>query len=144
MTTKTTPPAAMDRRATKQAGGRTSFSVRQALHVLIAAATWLLFFYWWGIVLPQVRRDEAVSAALLIALSSIATALLTAAWVRYNLGIYRRKGPRLQLTPATPPRDADPLGRKIVRPDEGTLRASRVVVVAVDGDMKTIEPGEAS
>ncbi len=144
MTTKPTPPAAMDDRSTTQADGRASFTVREALHVLIAAATWFLFIYWWGIVLPQVRRDEAVSAALFIALSSLATALLTAAWVRYNLGIYRRKGPRLQLTPAAPPRDADALGRKIVRPDDGTLCASRIVVVAVDGDRKTIAPGGAS
>ncbi len=144
MTTKTTPPAAMEDRSAKQADGAAPFSVREALHVLIAAATWLLFLYWWGIVLPQVRRDEAVSAALFIAVSSLATVLLTAAWIRYNLRLYRRKGPRLQLTPAAPPRDADRLGRKIVRPDGGTLRASRVVVVGFDGDVKTFEPGEAS
>ena len=144
MTTKTTPHAAMDDRSTNHVDGRASFSVREAFHVLIAAATWLLFIYWWGIVLPQIRRDDAVSAGLFIALSTLVTVLLTAAWVRYNLGIHRRKGPRLQLTPAAPPRDTDALGRKIVRPDEGTLRAARVVVVAVDGDVKTIRPGEAS
>jgi len=144
MTTKTTPPAAMDDRSTKQADGSAPFTVREAFHVVIAVATWLLFFYWWGIVLPQVGRDDAVTAALIIVLSAMATAVLTAAWVRYNLGIYRRKGPRLQLTPAVPARDADALGRKIVRPDDGILRASPVVVVAVDGDRKTIEPGGAT
>jgi len=117
MTTKTTPPAAMDRRATKQAGGRTSFSVRQALHVLIAAATWLLFFYWWGIVLPQVRRDEAVSAALLITLSSLATVLLTAVIAalskdlrRYDFRNHAEVIPRFPAKEPTPGRAGTPIG----------------------------------
>ncbi len=144
MKTTAPPPAAIDDPPTKQADGKTALTVREALHVLIAAATWFLFFYWWRLVLPQVRRDEAVAAAFLIAVTSLATAVLTAAWVRYNIGIFRRKGPRLRLTPEVQPRDADALGRKIVRPDDGILRASRAVVVAVDGDRKTIAPGGAS
>src|SRR5512145_78198 len=144
MTTKTTPGGAMNERSATRGDGRARVTWREAFHVLLAAATWVLFFYWWGIVLPQVRRDDAVMAALFIVLTSAATALLTAAWVRYNIGIYRRKGPRLQLTPAAPNRDTDALGRAIVRPDDGSLRTSRVVVVAVDGDRKTMEPGGES
>jgi len=144
MKTTAPPPAAIDGPPTRQADGTTPLAVREALHVLVAAATWFLFFYWWRLVMPQVRRDEAVAAALFIAVSSLATTVLTAAWVRYNIGIYRRKGPRLTLTPEARPRDADALGRKIVRPDDGALCASRVVVVSVDGDRKTIAPGEAS
>jgi len=144
MERKTHPPAAMDDHSTKQADGKMPLTVREALQALIAAATWFLFLYWWGLVMPQVRRDEAVAAALFIAVSSLATTVLTATWVRYNIGIYRRKGPRLTLTPEARPRDADALGRKIVRPDDGALCASRVVVVSVDGDRKTIAPGEAS
>ncbi len=143
MTTKPTPPPANDDPAKRPAPAGTTLPVREALHALVAAATWLLFFYWWWIVLPQVRRDDAVVAGLFIALTSLATALLTAAWVHYNLGIYRRKGPRLTLPPAVPERDTDALGRKIVRPDDASLRAARVIDVAVDGGRKTIGPSEA-
>ncbi len=144
MTTTTTPPAGIDRRPPNRAAARVAASVREVLHLLVAAATWILFFYWWGIVLPQVRRDDAVVAVLFIALTSLATAVVTGAWIRYNIGIYRRKGPRLQLTPPAAGRDTDALGRTIVGPDDGSLRASRIVVVAVDGDRKTIEPGGGS
>ncbi len=141
MTTNTTPAGAANDRPTTRAEGRALPRIREALHVLIAAATWVLFFYWWGIVLPQVRRDDALVVALFIVVASAATALLTAAWIRYNIGIYRRKGPRLKLTPEAPDPDTDSLGRTIVRPDDASLRASQVVIVAVDGDRKTIAPG---
>ncbi len=144
MRTNTTLPPPADGRPAAPADVRAPLTVREVAHVLIATATWVLFFYWWAIVLPQVRRKDAIVAALIIVLASLATAVLTAVWVRYNLDIYRRKGPRLLLTPAVPDRDVDALGRRIVRPDDGSLRLSRVVVVAVDGDRKTIEPGEAS
>ncbi len=143
MTTKTIPPPAKDARSDRPADVKAPLAVREAFHVLIAVATWVLFCYWWIVVLPQVRREDAVTAGLFIAFTSLATGFLTAAWIRYNLGIYRRKGPRLQVTPAAPDRDTDALGRKIVRPDDASLRGARLVVVALDADRKTITPDGA-
>ncbi len=141
MTTKTISTAAKDDRTGRPAGVGGPVGLRDALHLLIAAASWFLFFYWWAIVLPQVRREDAVVALLFIAFTTVATGLLTAAWIRYNLDIYRRKGPRLLLTPAAADPNTDALGRTIARPDDASLHNARVVVVAVDGDRKTIGPG---
>jgi hypothetical protein len=110
-----------------------AFSFRDALHVLVVLVGWALFFYWWWIVLPSTSLDEAAWALLVILGISLATALGTAGWVRYNLGIYRRKGPRRTVPDVVEDADADVLGRKLSHPGVERLRASRLVTVSLTG-----------
>lgn len=116
-------------------------TLRGVFHALIVLSAWLLFWSWWGRVLPLVRRDDAVAAILLIALSTLVTVVLTAAWVRHNLSIFRLKGPRTGLPAVSETRDADSLGRPIRRSGGGPLNRARIVSVTVDEDAKTFEPG---
>ena len=128
----------------KQGGGRKWPTVlRGALHVLITLCGWGLFFYWWGCVLPAISTKEAGWALLYILVVFLLTGLLTVGWVRYNVGIYRRKGPRRNIPEARETFDKDALGRNLAHPGLEALRTARLVVVSVTGDDgKTLSAGE--
>jgi len=123
--------AARDRRLT----------VRGAFHGLIATLGWILFVYWWHLVIPQVTGHEAFAALVFIGAAFLVTVAVTLSWVSYNIGIFRRKGPRKAVPDVSESRDADVLGRMIDRPADGSLLQARVIVIAVDGDRKKIAPG---
>jgi hypothetical protein len=123
-------------------GRKRRSSFRDALHVLLVLCVWALFFYWWGLVLPTTSPAEAARALLYILSICLLAALLTVGWVRYNLGIYRRKGPRRSVTEVRETFDADALGRKIAHPGLDALRSARQVTVSVTAENgKRLSPG---
>jgi len=118
------------------------FTLRDALHVLIVVAGWALFFIWWAQVLRDTSLPEAALAVLVILSVSLLTALVTVGWVRYNLGIYRRKGPRRTVPDVKEDVGADARGRKLIHPGVEALRSARVVTVSLsDGNGKSLSPG---
>jgi hypothetical protein len=119
-------------------------ALRDAIHVLVVAAGWALFFVWWEQVLRVTSLPDAALALLVILSVSLLTALATVGWVRYNLGIYRRKGPRRTVPDASEAVGTDALGRKLLHPGAEELRAARVVTVSLsDGNGKSLSPGGA-
>ena len=135
----------MMKQETDRAGGRPgrSWSMRDVLHALIVVCTWVLFFYWWYCVLPATFLSDAVWAILAILLVSLCTVVLTLGWVRYNLGIYRRQGPRRKIPDVSERVVVDALGRDLVHGGWEALRASRRITVAVDGEnRKTLSARE--
>ncbi len=125
------PLARSDRRLT----------VRGAFHGLIALSGWILFFYWWRRVVPQITQTDATAALLFIAATFLVTLAVTLWWVSYNIRIFRRKGPRTRLPDVLEDRDADVLGRAIDGPGDRSLRQAQVIVIAVDGERKSVRPG---
>jgi hypothetical protein len=124
------------KRETGRAGGgpRRRSSMRDVLHALIVVCTWVLFFYWWSLVLPVTLLSDAAWAILAILVVSLCTVVITLGWVRYNLGIYRRKGPR-RANPDVPEVFAkDALGRELVHAGWEAQRSSRLISVSVDGE----------
>lgn len=129
-------------RATTGGHGKLGIALRNAMHVLLVVAAWALFFKWWGQVLGDTSLPEGAVAVLVILSVSLLTALATVGWVRYNLGIYRRKGPRRTVPDVTEDIGADALGRKLFLPDTEELRAARVVTVSLsDGSGKSLSTG---
>jgi hypothetical protein len=129
-------------RATTGGQWKAGIALRNAMHVLFVMAGWALFFTWWGQVLRDTSLPEAAGALLVIFSVSLLTALATVGWVRYNLGIYRRKGPRRTVPDVTEDIGADALGRKLVHPDTEELRAARVVTVSIsNGSGKSLSTG---
>jgi len=128
------------KRETGGAGGRSRgrWSMRDGLHALIVVCAWVLFFYWWYCVLPATLLADAVSAILAILVVSLCTVILTLGWVQYNLGIYRRKGPRRKIPDVSERIVADALGRDLVHGGWEALRASRLIAVSVDGENRKI------
>ena len=117
--------------------------MRDGLHALIVFCAWVLFFYWWYCVLPATLLSDAVSAILAILVVSLCTVILTLGWVQYNLGIYRRKGPRRKIPDVSERVVADALGRDLVHGGWEALRASRLITVSVDGEnRKTLSARE--
>jgi hypothetical protein len=124
-----------------------SMVMRQVVHKLVGVACWILIGVLWVML---VRDGRASSTALggtaveLAALSGVVLAV-TIWWVRHNVGIYRRKGPR-QGRASTPPRtDEDRLGRALCWSlAGGALAASRAehLIVEVNGDVKTYRRGD--
>jgi hypothetical protein len=118
-------------------------TIRDGFHALIVLCTWVLFFYWWYIVLPLMRLSDAAWAVFSILAISLGTVVVTLGWVRYNLGIFRRKGPRLKNPDILERFTIDTLGRELVHSGWEELRASRLITVSVDGeDRKTLSARE--
>jgi hypothetical protein len=102
--------------------------------VLIVVCTWALFFYGWFRVLPATPLSDGVWAILGILVVSVCTVVITLGWVRYNVGLYRRKGPRRKITDVSERVVSDALGRDLVHGGWEALRASRRITVSVDGE----------
>lgn len=119
------------------------WSMRDGLHALIVVCTWVLFFYWWYCVLPATLLSDVAGALLAIVIVSLCTVVLTLGWVRYNRGIYRRKGPRRKIPDVSERFVVDALGRDLVHEGWEALRASRLISVSVDGEnRKTLSARE--
>jgi len=131
-------------RATTRGERKEGIALRDAMHALVVLAGWALFFIWWGQVLRVASVPEATLAVLVILSVSLLTALATVGWVRYNLGIYRRKGPRRTVPDVPEDVGTDALGRKLIHPGTEELRAARVVTVSLsDGNGKSFSAGGA-
>src|SRR4030042_3252546 len=89
-------------------------TIRDGFHALIVLCTWVLFFYWWYCVLPLTRLSDAAWAVFSILAVSLGTVVVTLGWVRYNLGIFRRQGPRLKNPDVPEHFNVDTLGRGLV------------------------------
>lgn len=108
-------------------------------HILALAAGWLLFFGMWVVVArdPLAWGGIGVLGAL-IAGSLVVFPLITLWWVTHNLGIYRRKGPRLSSN--NPPLDySRDWYKRPVRADWEQVRSARVVRVSIQGEAKCFE-----
>jgi hypothetical protein len=116
--------------------------MRQLVHCVIGVAFWLLLAALWVLLAVQGKasgeafRDTGVWLAALMG----AVLAVTIWWIRHNVAIYRRKGPR-RGRPEQPPRtDEDRLGREVDWALAGGAPvgvAERHLVVEVEGNRKT-------
>jgi hypothetical protein len=93
-------------------------TIKGLFHTLLTVLTWILFAYWWNKVIPQISVE------------------VTLLWVRYNIGIFRRKGPRKNLPSVSEEREADYLGRRLDHPGYDFLKDAPLVVVSREEDRK--------
>lgn len=110
---------------------------RRLAHALLLAVGWVAFGWLWWVVLR--RFDEERYFWMLAVFSLVVIPALTVIWVRHNLAIYRRLGPRRGVRPAPPPAGQDFNGRRI-EADWGTLTGAQCVRVRLVGDAKRFEP----
>ena len=111
-------------------------TIKGILHALLAVLTWILFISWWNQVIPQVTVEDASMAFLVIFLTFLICSVLTLLWVRHNVGIFRRKGPRKNLPPVSEERETDYLGRKLDHPGYDFLKDAPIVIVSREEDRK--------
>ena len=114
-------------------------TIKGTLHALIVVLTWILFITWWNQVIPQVTTEDASVAFFVIFLTILICSVLTLLWVRYNVGIFRRKGPRKTLPLVSEECEADHLGRRLDHPGYEFLKSAPLVVVSREEDRKNFK-----
>jgi len=119
--------------------GRSRLTIKGLFHTLLIVLTWILFAYWWIKVIPQISVEDASMAFLVIFLTFLICSVLTLLWVRYNIGIFRRKGPRKNLPSVSEEREADYLGRRLDHPGYDFLKYAPLVVVSREEDRKNFK-----
>jgi hypothetical protein len=116
--------------------------MRQFAHKVIGAAFWLLLAVLWVLLALEGKASGAAfrDTGLWLAVLMGAVLAVTIWWIRHNVAIYRRKGPR-RGRPENPPRtDEDRLGRDVNWAMDGGASAAlaeRHLVVEIAGDVKT-------
>jgi hypothetical protein len=120
--------------------------MRRAAHIFIGVASWAAFLTLWWMLVRDGRVPAAALRSTAVELGAVAGLVLavTGWWVRHNIAIYRRKGPRTGVTSAPARTDRDTLGRPVRWEFGGRkgddVRAPHVVVDVVAGE-KTYRPG---
>jgi hypothetical protein len=99
----------------------------------------VLFVYWWNLVLPQTDSRDGFVALVFISGTVCISVITTLVWIRYNIGIFRRKGPRKNLTEVAENHCTDVLGRKIEPLGSGSFKTARHVIVSLEGESKKYE-----
>jgi hypothetical protein len=116
--------------------------MRQLAHKVIGAAFWLLLIALWALLATEGKASGAAFRDTGVWLAALMGAVLavTIWWIRHNVAIYRRKGPR-RGRPENPPRtDEDRLGRDVEWALSGgapAALAERHLVVEIAGELKT-------
>jgi hypothetical protein len=105
--------------------------VRSTFHILVAVLGWLGFGAAWYYVFwsRSVSARGWVTVAEILLLSA-AMVLATMLWVRYNVGVYHRKGARAQIPRTIYDYSRDARGTPVIA-DFAALRASRYTEVAL-------------
>ncbi|MBN8508113.1 MAG: hypothetical protein J0L57_05815 [Burkholderiales bacterium] len=106
---------------------------RRPVHALIVGGGWVGFGWMWWLVGAQ--PWDVRPLVWLIAGSIVVLPLATAAWVRHNRRIFRRKGERRSIADADLGYPRDWHGRT-VSADWAALATARHVLVTVDGTTK--------
>lgn len=104
--------------------------------VVVGVLSWVLLLLAWVLVLQRDPRTWLYQLAVPVVTLVVVT-VVTFAWVRHNLGIYVRKGPRRGLPAVDRPWTSDSLGRRLELPTD--LAEARVVRLTVRGDVKAYE-----
>lgn len=119
--------------------------ISQVLQLLVALVAWLAFaaMWWWAFASRGPIEDQLRDLAA-IAVFSLLVVVVTSLWVRYNVRLYHRKGPRMRIPDGGHDYSRDTLGRTVIA-DFDTLAYERFVIVRVlegpNGPIKSYEPG---
>jgi hypothetical protein len=120
--------------------------MRQTVHKVIGAAFWLLTAALWVELWVEGKTSLAAFQSTGIRLAILAGTVLaiTTWWVRHNVGIYRRKGPRSGRPEHLPRIDEDRLGRELrwrLAGGHVGARTTRHLVIEHDDDTKSYRRG---
>jgi hypothetical protein len=98
-------------------------------HFLLVVLGWITFIWMWSLVVSRPQDNSMI--VLLVVGSFIISPVITFLWVFHNMGIYKRKGPRVGSKEIPHAYEHDWAGRKITA-DWEELKRARVVVIEID------------
>ena len=112
---------------------RRTSGVRNTIGIGIGAVVgWPGLAWCWWLVIADGDAPTATMLSVPLLLAAV-TVVLTTLWVRHNLAIHRRKGPRRAVPVAPYPYLTDRRGRPL-HFDDAHMRSARHVVVGVGAD----------
>jgi hypothetical protein len=106
---------------------------RSLFHYLLLLPLWAAFFWGWWFILFHWPRAELIASFRLLAFSGSLCGIAITLWIRHNIAIFKRKGPRQEATQITMTFTSDALGRPLVLARPGVLRDPWVVVDVENG-----------
>ncbi len=106
--------------------------MRHAVHLFASLLMWALFGWYWYLVMQRQVGPSSLRAVGLLLLISLAGFALTLLWVAHNRRVAARNRRRGAPPAVAEERAADHLGRSLAGPDAASLKAAKVVVVALD------------
>lgn len=111
---------------------RTRNPVRRVAHLLLIAIGWALFALFWFAIFYRNTGGEALRTFGMLGLAFLGIGFVNLVWVWFNVGIYRRKGSRIEVPEAHFRYRHDALGRAIAAPEWDAIRAGSVVDVTIE------------
>jgi len=106
---------------------------RSFFHYLLVLPLWAAFLWAWWLILFHWPRTELIASFRLVAFVSSVCGILITLWVRHNIAIFKRKGPRQHARQITMTFTSDALGRPLVLARPGVLLDSYVIADVEDG-----------
>jgi hypothetical protein len=116
---------------------------RTRLQAVLVLPLWLAFAVGWWRVLRNWPASDLVRSFELLAVIAALYGLALALWIRHNLSIYRRKGPRLAVRTLTVDYSRDALGQPVRSAQPGMLDAQHITIETAAGE-KLYRPSQAA
>lgn len=110
---------------------------------MVAAVAWGLFVVGWIQVARHTSLATVTFSATLVTVVLVSVVLVTAWWVRHNVAIFRRKGPRRGLPRVERLVTADFLGRELAGEWREVRSAPAVVITITEGRKQFVDVGPA-
>jgi hypothetical protein len=115
--------------------------MRQLAHIAVALLFWLILLGLWVMLVIENKATPETLRDTVFRISVVTGVVLavTTWWIRHNVGIYQRKGPRRGRATVAPRVDEDRLGRRIRWSMPGGVRTARArnhLVIELDDDVK--------
>ena len=111
-----------------------AISVHLLVQIIVAIIGWAVFIYLWYLTLAhKVIGFRPYLELAAIVLTAVAVVAVTQWWVWHNLQIWRRKGPRKQVTVADYDFSQDWLGRSVDADWQSLKNNDLITVTAEDG-----------
>lgn len=105
--------------------------IREAVHLFTAILGWLVFFWLWRRAAAAGPTESQLNGMVVVACIDAAVTIMTIAWVRWNIGIHKRKGARTKVPPAAHDYTEDALGVKAAIPPS-SFPQSRGRLIVID------------
>lgn len=130
----------MTSRTARSISALKAVSIRLVIQVLVAVIGWVVFIYLWYVTLAyRVIGLRPYLELAAIALTALVVIVITQYWVWHNVRIWRRKGPRKNVTIAEFDFSRDWLGRS-VNADWQSLKGDSLINIIIEDGAKIYRP----
>jgi hypothetical protein len=117
----------------------TDSALWRTIYGLLCAAGWVGFGWAWYVVFYKRTPQQTLEGVIALAIFLLFVVVVTLAWMRHNIVLHRRKGPRSIIPLVTEDWSHDRIGRP-VSADWAAVKEAELVIVEVTASGKTYTP----